>query len=165
MKLSALLLLLSTVSVSGALSGEIEDNTVCGSTTFIESLCEFEADPDRRRRIRERRRRARAAGRILKHESDEDEADGFIDTCTVFVNGTEVNLTYTDLQYTIMTYDEDPLGDDVELELFQSLVKVENSTISGLYKLETFVYDDPKSDKDEDTLTRLKTFSVAWSGC
>ena len=78
MKLSALLFLISTVSVSGALSGEIEDNTVCG-TSFIESLCEFEADPDRRRRIRERRRRARSTGRILKKEDEEEEADGFGD--------------------------------------------------------------------------------------
>ena len=164
MKLFAALLLLSSVSVSRAISGDIEDNTVCG-TTFIESLCEFEADPDRRRRIRERRRRARAAGRILKDESEEEEADGFINQCTVFVNGTAVNVTIKDLQYTIVTYDEDVKGDDTDLELFQSSVKVFNTTISGLYKLETFEYDDPKSDDKYDTLTTLKTFSVAWSGC
>ena len=166
MKLSALLLLLSSVSVLSSvsiISGDIEDNTVCG-TSFIESLCAFEADPDRRRRIRERRRLARAAGRILKDDSD-DEADGFINKCTVFVNGTEVNVTIKDSVYTIVTYDEDVKGDDTELELFQSSVKVFNTTIAGTYKLETFTYDDPKSDKKEDTITTLKTFSVAWSGC
>ena len=165
MKLSALILLLSAVSVSSAISGDIEDTTVCG-TSFIESSCEFEADPDRRRRIRERRRRDRAAGRILKKDEDKDEgADGFINSCTVFVNGTEVDVTIKDLQYTIVTYDEDVKKDDTELELFQSSVKVVDTTISGLYKLETYTYDDPESDKKDDTITTLKTFSVAWSGC
>ena len=62
-------------------------------------------------------------------------------------------------------HDKDVKGDDTNLELFQSLVKVEDSTITGLFKFEAFEYDDPNSDKDEDTISTLKIFPVAWSGC
>ena len=167
MKFSLLLLFLSTstVSVSSAISGEIEDTTQCG-TSLIESVCDFEADPDRRRRARERRRASRAKGRRMKDDKEDEGADGFINECTVFVNGTEVDVTIKDVGYALVTYDEDVKGDEVELELFQSVVKVFNTTISGLYKLETFDYDIPNAESsDDDRQNTLKTFSVAWSGC
>ena len=164
MKLPLLVLFLSAVSVTSTISGDITDTAVCGDY-LIESECEFEADPDRRRRLNDRRRQARLAGRKMKKESEDEGEDGFLNKCTVFIDGVEANITITDLDYCIVEYDEDVKGDDTKLELFQSVVKVYNSTIQGLYKLETFEYDDPNSDDDDDTLTTLKTFSVAWSGC
>lgn len=92
-------------------------------------------------------------------------ADGFINFCNVTVDGTKINTTITDLDYALITFDEGARGDGVKLELFQSLVSLDDSEITGLFKLETFDYDDPNSDDDADRITTLKTFSVAWSGC
>ena len=117
-----------------------------------------------RRQARLAARVAGRAGRKLKDDKEEG-ADGFINSCTVFVNGTEVDVTIKDIDQALVTYDEDVKGDDTKLELFASSVKVFNTTIAGTFKLETFDYDDPKSDKKDDRITTLKTFSVAWAGC
>lgn len=141
--------------------------------------CEFEADPSRRRRNRNRRRAARSVAgrrggqqqRRLPSKGKEEDvvedpgADGFINFCNVTVDGTKINTTITDLDYALITFDEGARGDGVKLELFQSLVSLDDSEITGLFKLETFDYDDPNSDDDADRITTLKTFSVAWSGC
>jgi hypothetical protein len=83
----------------------------------------------------------------------------------VTVDGVSYNTTIKDLDYALVTYDEDVRGDGVKLELFQSLVSLDDTEITGLFKLETYDSDDPQSDNDDDRLTTLKTFSVAWSGC
>ena len=88
MKLSILLLLISSVSVSSTISGDISDTAMCGPS-LIEASCEFEADPGRRRLNRNRRHRRTqrvAGGRVGqlrrlpgKEEEEEDTgADGFI---------------------------------------------------------------------------------------
>ena len=166
MKLSLLFLFATSIAVSATISGDISDTAVCGDD-IIQADCSFEADPARRRRHRQRRAaHTRGAARKLPKEEEEPPgADGFLNSCTVTLGGTAVNVTIKDLDYALVTFDEDIKGDGVDLELFQSLVSVTNSTIAGLFKLETYEYDDPNSDKDEDTLTTLKTFSVAWSGC
>ena len=169
MKLSILLFLISSVSVSSTISGDISDTNACGPS-LIEASCEFEVDPDRRRRNRRRTQRL-VGGRVahlrrLPGKEDEDPgADGFINSCTVFVNGTEFTSTIKDLDYGLVEYDEDVKGDGTKLELFASLVSLDNTTITGLFKLEAFDYDDANSDNDEDRITTLKTYSVAWSGC
>ena len=169
MKFSSFLLLASTVAVSAALSGDLSDTAVCGDS-IIHAECSFEADPDRRRRLQNQSQRKRHAantrgGARMLGKKEDAGADGFLNDCTVTLDDVELEITITDLDYALLTYDEDVKGDDTNLELFQSLVKVEDSTITGLFKLEAFEYDDPKSDYDKDTITTLKTFSVAWSGC
>ena len=170
MRFSSCLLLASTVAVSATISGDLSDTALCGGS-IIHVACSFEANPDRRRDLQgegQRKRRTthtRGGARMVAKEVEDPGADGFLNDCTVTLDGVELNITITDLDYALLTYDEDLKGDDTNLELFQSLVKVEDSTIMGLFKLEAFEYDDPDSDKAEDTITTLKTFSVAWSGC
>jgi hypothetical protein len=170
MKLSLLLLFVSTsaVTVYGTISGDISDTAVCGDV-IIQADCSFEADPDRRRRRQIERSTPRTRGtRKLGGKNDDSDqgADGFINSCTVMLDGEEVPTTIKDLDYALVNYDEDVKGDDVYLELFQSLVSVENTTITGLFKLETFEYDIPNAAQtDDDRQTTLKTFSVAWAGC
>ncbi len=157
--ISLLSFLLSTVSVSSTISGDFVDTAICGEF-LIEADCAFEADPDRRRRNRNRRNLNRKlnGGKGTKE-------DGFINSCTVMIDGVKVETTIKEITYTEVTFDETVKGDDVVLELFASLIKVSEPAITGLAKLETFAYDVADVLSKDDSTTTLKTFSIAWSGC
>ena len=161
--LGLLLFTVNTVSVSSTISGDISDMTLCGES-LIETSCEFEADPDRRRLVGNRIRNRRNRRRNLNGKGKETEppgADGFLNFCTVLIDGTEVESEIEELVYTEVTFDEEIKGDDVKLELFASLIKLtDDSGIVGLVKLETFEYEKPDAESDDDPLTTLKTFSI-----
>lgn len=150
-----LLLDVSTTATTGqhsTIKGEIKDVDLCGDV-LLETVCIFEV-PDLTRRRRRRRRRLGGGG------NQDNKVENVINSCKIRVDGDDVDSTVTAVDFCELKFDETVKGDDVKLLMFTSHVKLEDSHITGLIKLEAFEYDN-----QEQAMTTVKTFSITWSGC
>lgn len=155
-----LLFLLSNVSLAASASnakitGQIKDVDLCGDV-LLETVCNFEV-PD----LTRRRRRL---GANQQANDKNNNMDSVIRSCKIKLDGEDMDSTVTAVDSCELKFDETLRGDDTRLLMYTSLVKLDDSDIKGLVKLEAFEYDNQNPDSNQ-ALTTIKTFSITWSGC
>lgn len=124
-------------------------------------VCSFEV-PDLNRR-----RRRRRLGGATGGEAKNNQVVNVINNCEVKFDGENVDSTVTAVDFCEVKFDETVRGDDVKLLLFASKIKLADSDMEGLVKLEAFEYgkSDPPHAHYPGYMTTVKTFSIASSGC